>query len=144
MKIGNCGSPIETEAGWLVITHGVGPMRKYCIGADAPLQGGVYGNGVTKAKGGVEATYSVLPWLAFSARFDQVSPNVDDARYSFAVLSPRIILRTGWSATDQVVLQYSHWVDGSLATVRTGAPPVDNVRVIPDSDMVSLAASMWW
>jgi predicted GH43/DUF377 family glycosyl hydrolase len=32
-KIGNCGSPLETEAGWLVITHGVGPMRKYCIGA---------------------------------------------------------------------------------------------------------------
>jgi predicted GH43/DUF377 family glycosyl hydrolase len=33
VKIGNCGSPMETEAGWLVITHGVGPMRKYCIGA---------------------------------------------------------------------------------------------------------------
>lgn len=33
VKIGNCGSPIETAAGWLVITHGVGPMRKYCIGA---------------------------------------------------------------------------------------------------------------
>jgi len=33
VKIGNCGSPIETESGWLVITHGVGPMRKYCIGA---------------------------------------------------------------------------------------------------------------
>lgn len=33
IKIGNCGSPIETKAGWLVITHGVGPMRKYCIGA---------------------------------------------------------------------------------------------------------------
>jgi predicted GH43/DUF377 family glycosyl hydrolase len=33
VKIGNCGSPIETEAGWLVITHGVGPMRRYCIGA---------------------------------------------------------------------------------------------------------------
>jgi len=33
VKIGNCGSPIETEAGWLVMTHGVGPMRKYCIGA---------------------------------------------------------------------------------------------------------------
>lgn len=32
VKLGNCGSPIETEAGWLVITHGVGPMRKYCIG----------------------------------------------------------------------------------------------------------------
>jgi predicted GH43/DUF377 family glycosyl hydrolase len=33
VKVGNCGSPMETEAGWLVITHGVGPMRKYCIGA---------------------------------------------------------------------------------------------------------------
>jgi len=33
VKIGNCGSPIETDEGWLVITHGVGPMRKYCIGA---------------------------------------------------------------------------------------------------------------
>jgi len=32
-KVGNCGSPIETEAGWLVLSHGVGAMRKYCIGA---------------------------------------------------------------------------------------------------------------
>ncbi|RZK65598.1 MAG: glycosidase, partial [Pedobacter sp.] len=33
VQIGNCGSPIETDKGWLVITHGVGPMRRYCIGA---------------------------------------------------------------------------------------------------------------
>jgi predicted GH43/DUF377 family glycosyl hydrolase len=33
VQIGNCGSPIETDAGWLVLTHGVGPIRKYCIGA---------------------------------------------------------------------------------------------------------------
>ena len=33
IQMGNCGSPIETEAGWLVISHGVGAMRKYCIGA---------------------------------------------------------------------------------------------------------------
>lgn len=33
LKLGNCGSPIETEAGWLVLSHGVGPMRKYCLGA---------------------------------------------------------------------------------------------------------------
>ncbi len=31
--IGNCGSPIETDEGWLLLTHGVGPMRQYCIGA---------------------------------------------------------------------------------------------------------------
>ncbi|MFN6133230.1 MAG: glycoside hydrolase family 130 protein [Synechococcaceae cyanobacterium] len=33
VQLGNCGSPIETEAGWLVLTHGVGPMREYGIGA---------------------------------------------------------------------------------------------------------------
>ena len=44
VQLGNCGSPIETDAGWLVLSHGVGPMRKYCIGAflldrDDPEQG---------------------------------------------------------------------------------------------------------
>lgn len=33
VQIGNCGSPLETDEGWLVLTHGVGPMRRYCIGA---------------------------------------------------------------------------------------------------------------
>lgn len=33
VQLGNCGSPIETDAGWLVLSHGVGPMRKYAIGA---------------------------------------------------------------------------------------------------------------
>ena len=33
MQIGNCGSPIETPEGWLLLTHGVGPMRCYAIGA---------------------------------------------------------------------------------------------------------------
>lgn len=33
VQIGNCGSPIELDAGWLLLTHGVGPVRKYSIGA---------------------------------------------------------------------------------------------------------------
>ncbi len=33
VQIGNCGSPVETSKGWLVLTHGVGPMRQYSIGA---------------------------------------------------------------------------------------------------------------
>jgi len=32
VQIGNCGSPIETEKGWILLTHGVGAMREYCIG----------------------------------------------------------------------------------------------------------------
>jgi predicted GH43/DUF377 family glycosyl hydrolase len=33
LQLGNCGPPIETDAGWIVLTHGVGPMRSYSIGA---------------------------------------------------------------------------------------------------------------
>ncbi len=33
VQIGNCGSPIEIDEGWLLLTHGVGPVRKYAIGA---------------------------------------------------------------------------------------------------------------
>ncbi len=33
VQIGNCGSPVELEEGWLMLTHGVGPVRKYSIGA---------------------------------------------------------------------------------------------------------------
>jgi predicted GH43/DUF377 family glycosyl hydrolase len=33
MQIGNCGAPIETDRGWILLTHGVGPMRTYAIGA---------------------------------------------------------------------------------------------------------------
>lgn len=33
IQLGNCGSPIETDRGWLLLTHGVGPMREYTIGA---------------------------------------------------------------------------------------------------------------
>jgi predicted GH43/DUF377 family glycosyl hydrolase len=33
IQIGNCGSPIEIDEGWLILTHGVGPVRGYCMGA---------------------------------------------------------------------------------------------------------------
>jgi predicted GH43/DUF377 family glycosyl hydrolase len=33
VQMGNCGSPIEIDEGWLVLTHGVGSVRNYCIGA---------------------------------------------------------------------------------------------------------------
>lgn len=103
-----------------------------------------YYDGVTKRKYGLEATYSLLSWLAASLRFDQVAPHVDNARYSFSVISPRVIFRTDWQATDQVVLQYSHWDYGSLTTIRTGYPPAEDVTAIPDPDTLSLSASMWW
>jgi hypothetical protein len=70
--------------------------------------------------------------------------DTDGGAYRFAVVSPRIIFRTDWQATDQVVLQYSHWFNGSRTTVRVGDPPAEDLKIVPDSDTVTLSASMWW
>ena len=71
-------------------------------------------------------------------------PNTSDTRLSYAVLSPRVIFRSNWNARDQVVLQYSRFFYGQFTTVRSGYPPVDDVAIVPDTDMFSLSASMWW
>jgi hypothetical protein len=55
-----------------------------------------------------------------------------------------LIFRSGWNARDQVVLQYTRFFYNDLTTVRAGYPPADDVSVVPDTDMVSLSASMWW
>ena len=60
------------------------------------------------------------------------------------MVSPRVILRTDWLATDQIVLQYSHWFNGANTLIRVGDPPLENIAWVPDKDMVSLSASMWW
>jgi hypothetical protein len=108
-------------------------------------------DGMKKYKFGVEGTYSLLPWFATSMRYDRVTPNSDEPRQTFAVISPRLIFRTGWQAHDQIVLQYSHWFNGDRVIVRDGYPPNEDRRmppgpnrVDPDEDMISLSASMWW
>jgi len=99
---------------------------------------------VTKRKYGVEGGYALLPWLATSLRLDRVEPNSNDSRQSFSIVSPRLIFRSNWQAHDQVVLQYSHWFNGSGVIVRNGYPPVDDPTIHPDEDVLSLSATMWW
>jgi hypothetical protein len=112
---------------------------------------GRFYDGVTKWKLGGEATYSVLPWLALSGRYDKVVNDTHNdcggvpcSTYDFSVVSPRIILRSDWQATDQIVIQYSHWFNGANTLIRVGDPPMENITWVPDKDMVSLSASMWW
>jgi hypothetical protein len=99
---------------------------------------------VTKRKYGLESAYGFLPWLAASLRLDRVEPNVNDSRQSFSVVSPRLIFRSNWQAHDQVVLQYSHWFNGSGVFVRSGYPAAYDPTIHPDENVVSLSASMWW
>lgn len=99
---------------------------------------------ITKRKLGAMGSYSFLPWLAASVRYDYVQPNTADKNATFSVISPAIIFRTGWQAHDQVALMYSHWVDGSNTNVRAGYPPVEDHSVVPDKDMFAINASFWW
>ncbi|HEY3595440.1 MAG TPA: hypothetical protein VGL13_16245 [Polyangiaceae bacterium] len=101
-------------------------------------------DGVTKVKYGGEITYSALSWLALSTRYDRVVANTDDARQTFSVISPRIILRSDYNSQDQVTLQYSRWSYGSGVVVRTGYPPVGDPTVVPDENMLQLTANLWW
>jgi hypothetical protein len=71
-------------------------------------------------------------------------PNLNETRYSYVAVSPRLIFRTDWQATDQLTLQYSRFIHGALTTTRTGAPPRVDPFVQPDEDVISLSASMWW
>jgi hypothetical protein len=110
-------------------------------------------DGTSKLKFGAEASYSLLSWLAASLRYDNVMPgkpmnagsiDAPEDDFAFQVIAPRIILRSDWQARDQVVLQYAHWINGPLTTVRTGYPPVEDLTAVPDRDVVSISANFWW
>lgn len=101
-------------------------------------------DGVKKLKYGAEATYSFTSWLAASGRYDRVMAHVGDSSQTFAVISPRLIFHSDWDSQDQVVLQYSRYMVGSGVPVITGYPPAPDLYTVPDADVVSLTASIWW
>lgn len=101
-------------------------------------------DGITKVKYGGEVTYGPLAWLAGGLRYDRVLADVDDEPRTHAIISPRIIFRTDFNSQDQVVLQYSRFFYGSKVYVRTGYPAYDDPSRVPDDDVFSLTARMWW
>lgn len=109
------------------------------VGSDQPGY-----DGVKKLKYGAEATYSITSWFAASGRYDRVLANTSDAHQTFAVISPRLIFHSDWNSQDQVVLQYSHYMVGSGVPVIDGYPPAPDLYTVPDANVVSLTAAIWW
>jgi len=101
-------------------------------------------DGDHKIKFGGEGSYALWSWFAGSLRLDHVRPTSNVHGREFTILSPRVIFRTDWQARNQVVLQYSRFIYGSNPIVRSGYPAVDDVKLNPDKDMISLSASTWW
>jgi hypothetical protein len=101
-------------------------------------------DGINMLKFGAEAGYTVTSWFAFGGRVDHVKPHSEFAERDFSIVSPRLIFRSDWQSRDQVVIQYSHFFYGDKPLVKGGYPLVDDARLNPDADMVSISANMWW
>jgi hypothetical protein len=93
-----------------------------------------------KLKYGGEVVYSPLELLALGMRADLVQPDLDDNNQSFAVLSPKLILRTAFLSHERVLLQYSHYFN------QEAVYPAFPYNRLPeaDKDVLMLSASMWW
>jgi hypothetical protein len=101
-------------------------------------------DGVTRLKYGAEVTYSALSWLAGALRYDRVVANTDDDAQTFAALTPRLIFRSDYNSQDQVTLSYSRFFYGNGVVLRPGYRKLDEPSVVPDDDVFSLSATMWW
>jgi hypothetical protein len=120
------------------------------ISADDPAR-----DGEKKYKFGIEATYSTLPWLAVSGRFDRATPymeaprvplypNQNDNTYSVATL--KTIFRSDWLAREALTLQYSRYFYRSqfhLVSLNAGGQ-ISQVSDRPDEHLIALYGNLWW
>jgi hypothetical protein len=128
-------------------------------------------SGIKKFKYGGDLFAAILPWLGAGIRYDRVQPNLDDGSIAFSIISPRVVVRTSWNSHEQISLVYSHYSYGSAlsqsplpGTLNSthpglnlpqsyGAAEIDSgafrysgplTTHPPDSDVVTLKATMWW
>lgn len=101
-------------------------------------------DGRLKLKGGAEVTYNMLSWFGMSTRLDHVRQNSDNTREAFTIISPRVLFHTGWRSRDELALQYSHFMYGSLVVAERGFPPAPDPSQNPDANVFSLSGTFWW
>jgi len=157
----------RTTVGPLDVRLAVFGMYSTVAGTDATsvnLLTGLATSGTQKLKYGADLMVNALPWLGIGARGDYVQPDSHDAKESFGVLSPKIVIRTAYVTHEEVTFQYSHYWDGSdalpqqwlavvgpknIATLAAHAtsggymnfagPPYPN-----DTNVFGVRVSMWW
>jgi len=101
-------------------------------------------DGIFKLKYGGEATYTFLRWMGAGIRYDRVLADAADDTQTHAIISPRLIWKSDWASRDQVMLQYSAYLNGSNVAPVVGYPPAKDVTVRPDEHVLSLSVTMWW
>jgi hypothetical protein len=105
------------------------------VGSDDPMWNRIK----NKLKWGGEVTYTFLGFLGVGGRYDQVRPDLSDSAFAFHALSPKLILRSQFVSHEQIVLQYTHYLNGDKVS---SSWPTVGLR--PDRDALMLSAIMWW
>jgi hypothetical protein len=122
-----------------------------------------------KFKYGGDLLATPLSWLAAGVRYDRVQPNLDDGSVAFSIISPRLVFRTSWNSHEQISLVYSHYNYGSALKATPVANGTTHPGFVlpmsygsaetnsgtfrytgpistrpPDTDVITLKATMWW
>lgn len=92
-----------------------------------------------KLKLGGEVSYTPRSWLGLDLRYDLVRPDNSAGSTAFQVISPSVVLRTRFASNEEVVVGYSHYVNGDRV-----APGYPHETLEPDRHLLRIAAIMWW
>lgn len=104
------------------------------------------GAGTKKFKTGADVMYTPLPYLGVGTRIDVVQPDLDNSKRSFAVISPRVVIKTNYVTHEQVSIQYSAYSnqeDTAVPFPYDKYGPFFNMNR-RDKGMLTISASMWW
>jgi hypothetical protein len=93
-------------------------------------------------KTGVDALYSILPWMGLELRADRVAPSSKDSQETFYVLSPRVVFKTSWISHETIQLIYGKWFYG--AHTHAEASSLVSGDIALDDQLIALNANMWW
>jgi hypothetical protein len=91
-------------------------------------------------KFGVDAFYSILPYVGAGLRFDRVVPNSKDSSETFHVIMARLVFKSDWASRETISLIYAKWFYG------VNSHPEYSSLVLPwlDDQLFALNVNMWW
>jgi hypothetical protein len=108
-----------------------------------------------KIKGGADAVYSFSPYMAVGLRYDRVMPDMDDQVQNFNIITPSILLRSGYNAHEKITINYSRYIYGKKADGSIPGPQMPNPTILQanqtgdpmhlyDENVFGIMGSMWF
>lgn len=130
------------------------PMEFWGEGPDLNLSVfGIYGHATSDLaafddqdmlKYGAEGVYSFSKYVAGALRIDHVMPDLSEQQRSFAVISPKIILRSDWVTRESLTLHYAYYAMGEDVRVEGDTRVVNITSASPDRHLVAMYGTIWW